>query len=247
MSGIAVRDYTDFDSTNAVAIVGFPSLGLVSSIAASFLVKELGLELVSGMTSPSFPPYAIIQGGRPVPQVRMYAGCRELGDDRGMDCDSLVVIVSEFMPKAELLPELGDAVTSWCEGKGIRTVVTLDGIPQFEPDEYAAIGVGSTDNARRLIERYGIPTFDEGMVRGLSGTLLLNGERDGLDVITILGSARSDMPDPKGAAKLMEPLTRMLPELQIDTEPLYKEAAELDKKLRSQPSADEPGDRVLYG
>ena len=32
----------------------------------------------------------------------------------------------------------------------------------------------------------------------------------------------------------MEPLTRLLPELKIDTEPLYKEAEEIEKKIRSQ-------------
>ena len=81
---------------------------------------------------------------------------------------------------------------------------------------------------------YEIESIEDGMVRGISGMILLKASEIDLDVITLLGSAKQDMPDPKGAAKLMEPLTRLLPELKIDTEPLYKEAEEIEKKIRSQ-------------
>ena len=47
----------------------------------------------------------------------------------------------------------------------------------------------------------------------------------------MLGSAKQEMPDPRGAAKIMEPLAKMLPELKIDTEPLYKEAEDIEKRF----------------
>ena len=236
MNDLVLHTYGEMRSNDAVAIVGFPSLGLVSSIATSFLAKELKLDLIAAVSSPSFPPYAIVQGGIPMAPVRFYGGCRKKDEscECGIDCEDLFVITSEFVPKPEQTDEMASLIIDWCLENNVRTVITLDGIPLFGPDMYSIIGVGSTENARETMRKYEIESIDDGMVRGLSGMILLKASDMDLDVITLLGSAKQDMPDPKGAAKLMEPLTRLLPELKIDTEPLYKEAEEIEKKIRNQ-------------
>ena len=235
MDEMTLHEYTDRELNNAVAIIGFPSLGLISSIATSFLAKQLGLDLIASISSPSFPPYAIIQNGIPMPPVRFYMGSREnVEDDGGIDCEDIVVITSEFVPKAETFTVLADILVKWCRDNNVHTVITLDGIPQFTPDQYSILGVGSTERARELMKKYEIDSVDEGMVRGLSGMLLVNAAENDLDVITLLGSAKQDMPDPRGAAKIMEPLAKMFPELEIDTEPLYKEAEDIEKKITAQ-------------
>ena len=212
--------------------MGFPSLGLISSIATSFLAKELELDLIASITSPSFPPYAVVQNGVPMPPVRFYMGTREnVKDDGGIDCEDIVVITSEFVPKTEMFTALADVIVQWCHDNNVHTVITLDGIPQFTPEQYDIIGVGSTKRARELMNTYDIESFDEGMVRGLSGMILVKAVDEDLDVITLLGSAKQEMPDPRGAAKIMEPLAKMLPELKIDTEPLYKEAEDIEKRF----------------
>lgn len=236
MNDLVLHTYGEMNSKDAVAIVGFPSLGLVSSIATSFLAKELELDLIAAVSSPSFPPYAIVQGGVPMPPVRIYGGCRkkEEGCECGIGCEDLFVITSEFVPKPEQMDEMADLLIDWCVANNVNTVITLDGIPLFAPDQYSILGVGSTERARDMMKEYRIESIEDGMVRGLSGMMLMKASDIDLDIITLLGSARQDMPDPKGAAKLMEPLTRLLPELSIDTEPLYKEAEEIDKKIKSQ-------------
>ena len=153
---------------------------------------------------------------------------------RSIGCDDLFVITSEFVPKPEQTDEMAELVIEWCVNNNVHTLITLDGIPLFGPDMYSIYGVGSTESARQMMKDYEIESIEDGMVRGLSGMMLLKASEIDLDVITLLGSAKQDMPDPKGAAKLMEPLTRLLPELKIDTEPLYKEAEEIEKKIRNQ-------------
>ena len=236
MDELVYHHYSELHSENAVAIVGFPSLGLVSSIATSFLAKQLELDLVGAVSSSSFPPYTVIQNGVPVPPVRFYGGCRKTdeGCDGGIECDDLYIITSEFVPKTELMDSMAELIVEWCQRNNVRTVITLDGIPVFSPDTYSIIGVGSTEYARSMMNKYDIDTFDDGMVRGLSGLILMKAVDADLDVITLLGSARQDVPDPKGAAKLMEPLTRLLPELKVDTEPLYQEADDIDRRMQGQ-------------
>ena len=219
---------------NAVAIIGFPSIGLISSIATSFMAKELDMSLVGGISSTAFPPYAIVQNGIPLPPVRFYACARP--NECGVDCDNIIVLTSEFIPKPECYINLADLIIQWCRRNNVHTMITLDGIPQFVPDSYDIIGVGSTERARDLMKEFGIETFDDGLIRGLSGLIQLRAADEDFDVITLLGSARQDVPDSRGAAKIMEALAKILPELKIDTEPLYAEAEEIEKKILRQNS-----------
>jgi uncharacterized protein len=251
MDGPAIHTYREKELKNTIAVIGFPSIGLVSSIAASFLARELKLDPIAGLSSPDFPPYSIVQNGVPMPPIRIYAGDRECDDETGIDCDSLVVVTSEFMPKMEQHYPIAMTVLDWLSARNVKTVISMDGILQFASDEYVLLGAGSTPHAREMMKDYGIEEFEGGMIRGISGILLFEGYKRGLDVITLLGSARADMPDPRGAAKLMEPLGRMLPELKIDTEPLYLEAEELERRMKSQAVSEYPPelprDQVLYG
>lgn len=243
MDEMTLHEYGSMEFDNAVAIVGFPSLGLVSSIATSFLAKQLDMSLVAGISSPSFPPYAIIQNGIPMPPVRFF-GCSR-NNECGVDCDSVIVITSEFIPKPENFTVLADMIIRWCRKNNVHTMITLDGIPQFNPESYDIIGVGSTDKARKMMKELEIQSFDDGMVRGLSGMILMKAADMDFDVITLLGSAKQDMPDPRGAARMMESLTKILPELKIDTEPLYKEAEEIEKRIYAPAAAYDNND--IYG
>ena len=170
MNDLVLHTYGELKSNDAVAIIGFPSLGLVSSIATSFLAKELKLDLIAAVSSPSFPPYAIVQGGVPMPPVRIYGGCRKKDESctDGIECEDLFVITSEFVPKPDQTDEMASLIVDWCLRNNVHTVITLDGIPLFAPDMYSIIGVGSTENARQMMKDYEIESIEDGMVRGLS-------------------------------------------------------------------------------
>ena len=246
MEELIIHNYSDKTLKNAVALIGFPSIGLVSSIATNFLSRELGLNLIAGMSSPEFPPYAVIHNGIPLPPLRIYAGDRECDD--GMKCDCLVVITSEFLPKPEMHYPIAMALLDWLHEHDVNTIITLDGLPQTD-NETILVGTGSTQISMDIMNKYGINSMQDGLIRGISGIMLYEGANRGVNVITLMGSAKVDMPDPRGAARLMEPLSRMLPELKIDPEPLYAEAEEIEKRMKSgHPEVKElPRDQVLYG
>ncbi len=247
---IEYRPYMDCGLSGSAVIIGFPSLGLVSSIATNFLSRELKMDLIGGFASAQFPPYCILQNGEPMPQVRVFSASRESDPEKtGVGgCCRVSIITSEFLPKPEQHYDIAMAILDWIVGNGISTVITLDGIPMFTPGEYGLIAAGSTEHARSLIDEYGMEHFNDGMVRGISGLLLYECSVKGIDVISLMGTAKSELPDPFGAAKLLEPITKMLPEVNVDTEPLYAEAEELNKRINSRPE-QAPGsdDNILYG
>ena len=60
MEEIAVIELKRIDLRGATVIDGFPSVGLVSSIAANYIIKLLKLEQVAVMDSIHFPSVSLV-------------------------------------------------------------------------------------------------------------------------------------------------------------------------------------------
>lgn len=246
-----IHEYRESDIRDGMVIVGFPSVGLVSSIAASFIVRSMKLERSAAIISKDFPPFTIIHDGVPSPPMRIYSGSRDC-EDKGEQCEKLTVITCEFMPQPDIIKELSDAILGWCKKKGVGTILTLEGMNRTDEEGPKVLGVGTTESTRKTLERYNVKELKEGMVTGISGLLLSEGERYQMDVICLLGAARAEVPDARGAANLLDIVGDMLPEIKLDPEPLVKEAeiieTELQKALESMQQAKKPGDySQLYG
>ncbi|HUT27073.1 MAG TPA: PAC2 family protein [Methanomassiliicoccales archaeon] len=226
-----IHEYGEVDLKDGMAIVGFPSVGLVSSIASNFIVRTMKLERRATIISKDFPPFTIIHDGVPSPPVRIYAGHRDC-ENKGEKCEKLVVITCEFMPRPDLIKELSDLILGWCKKKNIATILTLEGINIPDEGEIKVLGVGTTKLTRDMLETYKIKELKEGMVTGISGLLLSEGERYQMDVICLLGSARTDVPDARGAANLLDVVGDMLPEIKLDPEPLVKEAEQIESDMQ---------------
>ncbi|HIJ00129.1 MAG: uncharacterized protein PWQ88_566 [Candidatus Methanomethylophilaceae archaeon] len=228
---LTITEYAEASCKKAMLIVGFPSVGLVSSIATNFIVRTLGLNRIAGISSPDFPPYAMIQEGFPMPPVRIYGRDRHC-DEEGEKCEHLLVVSAEFIPKMEMHYPMAKLILDWCQEHDVNSIVTMEGIAGVDTESSPIWGVASTDEMRKKMEKYDIMPMDEGMVRGISGIMLYEAAARGMNVLTLLGPARMDIPDARGAARLMEKLTKMIPELDIDPTPLVKEAEELEKRMK---------------
>src|SRR3990172_8229267 len=98
---IVIVEQKELDLSNAMVVVGFPTVGLVSTIAANYVVTSLGLERIGAVYSRLFPPAAVVHEAIPMPSVRIYAGKIACGP--GGSCEELVVILSEFNPPPNLV------------------------------------------------------------------------------------------------------------------------------------------------
>jgi uncharacterized protein len=247
-----LHEYKDAQITNSMAVIGFPSVGLVSSIAANYIVRTMKLERIATIVSKDFPPYTILHEGIPSPPVRIYAGKR-ICDGNGEKCEQIVVILSEFMPRPDLIKRLSDIILDWCQKKGIGTIMTLEGINTSDKSQEATtFGVGTTNRMKKMLETYHIAEMKEGMVSGISGVLLSEGDRLNIDVMCLLGPAKGDIPDARGAARLLEIIGEMLPEIKLDPQPLMKEAETIEQEMKtameSMKQLKKPGEESnLYG
>jgi len=250
---IQIVEYKDMNLTDAMLIEAFPTVGLVGSIAGHFIIDALHLEEIGAITSRYFVPAAVIHNGSPSPPVRIYAGKKTCGPDDS--CSQLVVIISEFMPPVDVVKPLADAILEWAKKKRCKMIVSLEGTHAVNVKKLKAYGVASTPRMKETLLAHGIEETKEGMITGVTGVLLWEGAQMKRDVLCILAEAHSSYPDSRAAGTLVETLDKILPGIKLDPGPLYKEADDIEQKIRAfikqaqptAPTTNQPLPNQMYG
>lgn len=213
------------DIRGAAVVEGFPSVGLVSTLAANYLIEQLKLPKIGCMISNQLPVTSIIRDGEPNHPVRIY------GDKR------LVVFISEFRPPATLVQPIVDNILEWTRENGCELIISAEGLPMQEteqhPEELQVFGVASTRKGRELLAEHRINPLNEGIITGISGVLLNEGVRTDRDVVCVIADAHESYPDARAAAKIVETIDEMLPQIKLDTGPLYREAEKIETEIKA--------------
>jgi uncharacterized protein len=229
---VEIVDFEEMDLGDATVIAGFPSIGMVSTIVANYLIDAFGLKQIGALDSAQFPTLSVVHTGEPLSPVRIYAGKLESGE-------KIAVFVSEFRPKPHLINSLSNTVINWVREKGCNLLISPEGmVVEGEEDKSSeeeniaeAFAIGSTEEARVLLREKNIPQFKNGIIAGVSGVLLNKGKQAGFDVIAILAEARPNIPDAGAAASALKVIASIV-DVEINIEPLYDEAERIEKQLR---------------
>ncbi|MGE0015645.1 MAG: proteasome assembly chaperone family protein [Candidatus Methanomethylophilaceae archaeon] len=248
MSDIKIFKYDGGRLNDAIAIVGFPTVGLVGSIVTSYIVRELKMPILRGMSSDDLSPYCILVDGEPYPPVRIHGLCRK---DDSRNCSDLMVVTSEIAPTVTQCYTLTNELLDMFDDYGVKKVVCLEGIPRYCEDD-VMYACGSTPGAREMIGSFGVEPLDTGMIKGLTGVMLFEGKERDIDIVTLLCPADPKLPDPRAAAGVLDRLAKVIPELkEMNTSPLFQEAEEIDRRIRAQNESDAPKalpeDQHIYG
>lgn len=237
---VSVISETPMEITDALVLVGFPTIGLVGSIVASHVIRQLGLRRIGYFSSRYFAPTSVVIGGVPNPPVRIYAGDHLCGP--GKRCQQVVVITSEFTPPPEVVEPLVDAILAWSARNNVSMMVTLEGFNSSSDGAGAPeiITVGSTVEARHMLKEFDLQQMSDGMVGGVSGVLLHKASVDRINVVSLLAEAPANYPAARSAARTIEVLDKMLPLIKLDPSPLYARAAEIENAIRESLSKTTP-------
>jgi uncharacterized protein len=231
MDDIELIEYENVDLSSCLLIVAFPTVGLISSIAGHFIIDSLKLKEIGAIVSKEFMPATIIHNGKPSPPVRIYAGDKKCGPNG--TCEQIAVIISEFMPPYNIIKPLADKILEWATKKGCHSIVSLEGTHAVDSKKkFKVYGVSSNDTMKEILKKYKIEETLEGMITGVNGVMLYQGALKKRDVLCLLSEANASFPDSRAAGNLLEKIDIMLPGIKIDPKPLYKEAKEIEKKIR---------------
>lgn len=266
MDAPSLRINTDINYENAIVVTCFPSVGMVTSIVAHYLIENLELEFVGGLVDDRLPAIALIQQGVPLPPIRAYAGRPQCTIE---GCDQVILLMSEMVVPDALVHKIVWAFFEWSKENKILAGVVVDSFAKtglksnmdgVEPtveyedtDGIDVVGIGCNEASRELLQKLNIPLLEQGVIRGMNGGILSEATRRGIGTMAIMVEADPRFPDARAAAAAIERLNALLP-MNLPGEPLLEEAEMLESHLKAMMESagmwddnPSPPNAMLYG
>ena len=227
-----------------ILIAGFPGPGLVGSISTSYIINRLHMEQIACVESEFIVPGVIYAEGKLRHPFRLYS------NEEGSVC----VLVCEAPIMIQGMHSVLDTVTKWALNNKVKQVMVLDGIavegiPNLKRTPIIMSSDGEVADAASLIQDIGEEPNDKeaqagydsrrniypttAYIGGLAGGLLSSCLSNGLASKALFISSTRGIPDPEGAAILLESLDKITDNksLEIDTQHLRKQGAALRTRM----------------
>ena len=212
----------DVSKLGGIAICGFSSTGMVGVIAASHIIRAWGLEQLGTVLDENFPAMALVQDAVPKHPVRVYQG------------DNVGVFTSEIQFPAAYDVKFAETVLKWFSEGGFERLIFIDGIVGAnlgEKQEGDLWGVSSHPVGRKRLVDAGVPRMQQGIVSGIAGYLLSEGERRGLDITALLAECNPMYPDARAAAIATEAVSDLI-DREIPLNDLLDDARKIEENIR---------------
>ena len=204
------------------AICGFSTVGSVGVIAASHLIQTLELSPMGTVMHPKFPAIALIHDAVPKHPVRVYQG------------DGIGVFTAEIQFPSENDVYFGETVMEWFTKGGFDRLIVIAGVVSNDlgiKEDSDLWGVASTRMSRNQLDDAGIQQIQQGIVSGIAGYLIAEGERRGLDVTALLAECNPMYPDARAALIAVEGLSEMM-DCEIPVQGLLDDARNIEERVR---------------
>lgn len=219
---LALHQGTRTDRLGGTAICGFNSKGAVGAIAVDQIIKTFDLEQLGSVLSDSFPAMALVRGRRPQHPVRIYQG------------EDIGAFVSDIPFPEEYNLAFGETVLKWFQDGGFNRLIVVDGLvlPSFGEEERDRLfGVSSTDAGRDALDNLGIECVEHGVVPGITGYLLAEADRLGIEVIALIPPVNPMFPDARAAVLALEAISDLI-QKDIPLTELAQKAVEIEERVR---------------
>ncbi|RLG07639.1 MAG: hypothetical protein DRN59_00820 [Thaumarchaeota archaeon] len=220
---IRIVEVKPIDGRGFVILEGFPDVGLVGTIATSYLIDKLGLEEVGYIDAELLPPIISIRDERIKELIRIYSK------------ENIIAIVSDIPIPPAMIKPMGHRLVSWAKEKDVRLILSLSGLPEpnrLDIDKPQIFVLGSRPEiTEMLIKLNGVNKFKDGFIAGIKGIILREAARMGVDAAIILAQSHYNYPDPGAAGQLVSFLSKVL-DIEVDIKPLLESAEELKLRLR---------------
>ena len=246
MQGPSVRINAEVSTDNALVVACFPSVGMVSSVVAHFLIDHLQLEFIGGVVDPRLPALTLVQEGVPLPPIRAYAGKPQCTIE---GCDQVILLMSELVVPEALAHDIVWAMFEWSRENKIVHGVVIDAFakegmkgnlngaePTIEYEDTEGVdivGIGANQKVRDMLTSMDISLLNQGVIKGINAAILSEARRRGLDLMSIMVEADPRWPDARAAATLIETLNKLLPTIDLPHEPLLEEAELLENQIKA--------------
>lgn len=208
--------------SEATMIFGFPDVGLVGVIAASYLVEELNLQEIAYLESEMLPPLVVLHDGLPHSSLRIFAD------------DNIMLAISEVPVPADMVYQIMNALMKWGESKNIKMMISLSGIPlqdRQDATELKCFAAASSPETLKLAQDKNIEPLTEGYIVGPQAIMLQHASNTGTPALALLGQCFYNYPDPEAAAEVLKNLAEIV-DVKVDVSKLLEKGEEIRLRAR---------------
>lgn len=208
-----------------IVIEGLPDVGLVGTIASSYIVEKMGYKEIGYIESDLFVPVMVIHEGKLKTPFRIYS------DDDG----SVIVVLSEVAVPPKAVYPLTTALAEWFYKIGAKLVISIKGLPvknRMDIEKPEVFAVGNTEDAIQVLKDKQMDFLEEGFIAGTYAMMLWECTKRKLSAISLLAQCFPVYPDPGAAASAIESLKKFSPKLTVDVGELLENAEEIKLKAR---------------
>ena len=217
---IKIVEYEKIDEVDYI-LEGFPGIGLVATMVASYLIDKLKMRVIASIESNQFPPLTSIHEGKPLPPARIYY------DEKS----KLVIFFSEFVIPPSLVYEVSDLIIDYANKKHTKMIISVGGLTGGKEGASIAYGAASNQKMLKVLEDAGAIPITEGATTGINGIVLSKSAQLGIDAISILLPVDPKITNPRHAQIAIEILKKIIP-IEVDTTQLAREADMLEKQVK---------------
>ena len=219
---LVLHSEADPSRLGGTAVCGFSTVGSVGVIATSHLISSQQLSPMGTLLHPQFPAVALIHDSVPKHPVRVYQG------------DGIGVFTSEIQFTSEHDVYFANTVLEWFTKGGFDRLIVIDGVVSNElgiKEDSELWGVSSTSVGRDQLDNSSIQRIQQGVVTGIAGYLIAEGERRGLDVTALLAECNPMYPDARAAIIAVEGLSELVG-IEVPVEGLLEDARNIEERVR---------------
>ena len=148
--------------------------------------------------------------------------------------DGIGVFTSEIQFTSEHDVYFANTVLEWFTKGGFDRLIVIDGVVSNElgiKEDSELWGVSSTSVGRDQLDNSSIQRIQQGVVTGIAGYLIAEGERRGLDVTALLAECNPMYPDARAAIIAVEGLSELVG-LDVPVEGLLEDARNIEERVR---------------
>ena len=225
---------------NVIILEGFPGFGMVGTIAAEAIMDYLKPKLIGRIMTSRLPALIAIHNKKVVEPLGIF-----------YDAKNNLVIQHAVTNIAGLEWDLSQAVIEIANILKAKEIISLEGIGTLAKKSDTKVKqktfyYSNNPKAREKFELMGVTPLNEGIIVGVTGTLILRaGEKT--KISCLFGETQSGMPDSRAAAAIIAIIDKYLG-LKVPSDPLIKRAEEFEKKLqglfsRLKSTAEEKGSK----
>jgi len=198
-----------------IIIEGFPGFGLIGTITTEFLIEHLKAEQIGEFVFDEMPPTLAIHKEKMVEPMGIF-----------YDRKNNIVILHTILNMTGNEWKVAEAIDDMAKKLKAKEIISIEGVSSPVPSDETNVYYYCKKD-KDCIEELAKP-LKESIIMGVTAALMLKSK---VPFIGFFAETRSQLPDSKAAAKIIEVLDKYLM-LDIDYKPLLKQAEEFEEKFK---------------